>query len=110
LLQGLKLNLTFAEGAYNRPMPEALPDVGSMNDQELRELIDQLTADEREISYRRRILHGRIDLLRAELVGRLRGKHREGESAITGSDVDILTDILLGRIEDPRAGDGEGSD
>ena len=36
-----------------------------MSNQELRDLIDELTAEEQEVSYRRRILHGRIDLLRA---------------------------------------------
>ena len=46
---------------------------------------------------RRRILHGKIDILRAELVNRLRKKHQEGESVITGADVQQLTDILAGK-------------
>ena len=49
-----------------------------MNDQELKELIDKLTAEEQEVSYRRRILHGQIDILRAELVNRLRENRPEG--------------------------------
>ena len=42
---------------------ETFPDIGSMSDQELKELIDNLTAEEQEVSYRRRILHGQIDIL-----------------------------------------------
>ena len=64
---------------------------------ELKDLIHDLTEEEQEISYRRRILHGKIDILRAELVNRLRVKHEEGESVISGSDVRQLTDILSGK-------------
>ena len=49
------------------------------------------------MSYRRRILHGKIDILRAELVNRLRKKHEGGEDVISGADVQRLTDILAGR-------------
>ena len=35
-------------------------------------LNQQLTEEEQEVSYKRRILHGKIDILRAELVNRLR--------------------------------------
>jgi hypothetical protein len=76
------------------------PDIGSMSDQELKDLIAQLAEEEREVSYRRRILHGRIDILRAELVSRLRTKREEGDELITGDDVQKLTDILLGKIPD----------
>jgi hypothetical protein len=76
---------------------ETFPDLGSLTDQELKELIKQLTAEETEISYRRRILHGKIDILRAELVNRLRKKH-EGGDVISSADVEQLTDILAGRV------------
>ncbi len=76
---------------------ETFPDIGSMSDEELKELIDKLTAEEQEVSYRRRILHGQIDILRAELVNRLRKKHEGGEEVISGADVQRLTDILAGR-------------
>ncbi len=82
-------------------MEETFPDVGSMSDQELRELIDRLTDEEREISYRRRLLHGKIDILRAELVKRLRVKREAGDALISGSDVEALTEILLGKVEAP---------
>jgi hypothetical protein len=80
---------------------ETFPDVGSMSDEELKALIDELKGDEREISYRRRLLHGKIDLLRAELVNRLRTKHEAGDELISGNDVEALTDILLGKVETP---------
>ncbi|HEV2724213.1 MAG TPA: hypothetical protein VGV10_06235 [Thermoleophilaceae bacterium] len=76
---------------------DTVPDLGALSDGELKELIAQLTEEEQEVSYQRRILHGRIDILRAELVNRLRKKHGEGESAITGADVEQLTDILSGK-------------
>ena len=53
---------------------ETFPDIGSMSDEELKELIDELTDEEHEVSYRRRVLHGKIDILRAELVNRLKAK------------------------------------
>ena len=77
---------------------DTFPDLGSLTDQELKELIKQLTEEEMEISYKRRILHGKIDILRAELVNRLRKKDESGELVITGADVQQLTDILAGRV------------
>ena len=92
-------------------MDDTFPDLGSLSDVELREVIRQLTEEETEISYKRRILHGKIDILRAELVNRLRQKHEVGEMTITGEDVQRLTDILAGRSEDgetgPATGDGQ---
>jgi hypothetical protein len=76
---------------------DTFPDLGSLSDQELKDLIQQLTEEEVDISYKRRILHGKIDILRAELVNRLRKKHEGGEEVITGDDVQKLTDILAGR-------------
>jgi hypothetical protein len=78
---------------------DTFPDLGALSDQELKDLIDELTAEEREVSYRRRLLHGKIDILRAELVNRLRTKHEEGEPIITGADVHQLTEILGGRAD-----------
>jgi hypothetical protein len=76
---------------------DTFPDLGSLSDQELKDLIQQLTEEEIEISYKRRILHGKIDILRAELVNRLRKKHESGDDVITGADVQRLTDILAGK-------------
>ena len=71
---------------------DTFPDLGSLSDQELKDLIQQLTEEEVDISYKRRILHGKIDILRAELVNRLRKKHEGGEDVISGADVQRLTD------------------
>jgi hypothetical protein len=76
---------------------DTFPDLGSLSDAELKDLIRQLTEEETDISYRRRILHGKIDILRAELVNRLQHKHDNGEQLITGADVQQLTEILAGR-------------
>jgi hypothetical protein len=86
---------------------ETFPDLGSLTDVELKDLIQELTAEETEISYKRRILHGKIDILRAELVNRLRKKHDGGEVMITGDDVQRLTDILAHRQTDPPLQDGQ---
>ena len=85
---------------------DTFPDLGALTDEELKEMISQLTGEEQEVSYQRLILHGKIDILRAELVNRLRKKHEEGESAISGADVQQLTDILSGKAT-PEAGAGD---
>ena len=86
---------------------ETFPDLGSLQDAELKDLIQELTAEETEISYKRRILHGKIDILRAELVNRLRKKHDGGEVMITGDDVQRLTDILAQRQPEASGQDGQ---
>jgi hypothetical protein len=74
---------------------EPLPDFASLSDEELKRLIDELEAEEREISYQRRILHGKIDILRAELVARL--QRSGGRSVLDQVDVARLTEILTGK-------------
>jgi len=63
----------------------------------LRALVTQLEAEERDISRRRRLLQGKLDILRAELVMRLQRKHTEGESVISADDVEGLSRILAGK-------------
>ena len=87
-------------------MDDTFPDLGSLEDEELKLLIDELTGEETEISYRRRILHGKIDILRAELVNRLRKRHEGGEEIISGADVQKLTDILAGKASGDNGEDG----
>jgi hypothetical protein len=79
----------------------AFPDIGSMSNEELKELIDKLTAEEQEVSYRRRILHGQIDILRGELVNRLRENRPAGGTLTKGDDVQRLSEILAGGSEPP---------
>ena len=72
---------------------EPLPDLGSLSDEDLKALIERLEAEENEVSYRRRLLQGRIDILRAERTARLKGRGM-GDVDV---DVDVLTDILSSR-------------
>jgi hypothetical protein len=74
---------------------EPFPDLASLSDNELKQLIDDLTQEEQEVSFRRRVLHGRIDLLRTELVARL--QQSGGKSALEHVDVKTLTQILTGK-------------
>lgn len=76
---------------------DAHPDLSTLSDAELKEMIRTLTEEEREVSMQRRLLHGRIELLKSELVGRLRGRD-EGELSVV--DVDALSKILAGRLPD----------
>ncbi len=76
---------------------DTFPDLGALSDQELKSLIEDLTQQEQEVSYERRILHGKIDILRAELVNRMKTRREQGEAVISGADVDKLTDILAGK-------------
>jgi len=76
-------------------------DLVSRSDDELRKLIAELEVEEREISRKRRILQGKIDILRAELVMRLQRKHNRGEAVIDAEDVAGLSRILAGERPTP---------
>lgn len=79
---------------------EPLPELGSLEDSALKALIEELEQQEREVSYQRRLLHGKIDILRAELVARL--QKSGGRSVLDQVDVDRLTEILTGKAA-PKA-------
>jgi hypothetical protein len=78
---------------------EPLPDLATLSDHDLKGLIDEYTKEEQEVSYRRRILHGKIDILRAELVARL--QKTAGQSVLDQVDVASLTEILAGKAAPP---------
>jgi hypothetical protein len=78
---------------------EPLPDLGTLSDEDLKRLIDEYTREEQEVSYRRRILHGKIDILRAELVARL--QKTQGKSVLDQVDVESLSEILAGKAAPP---------
>ena len=78
-----------------------LPDLATLSDSNLKALIDELTREEQEVSYRRRILHGKIDILRAELVARL--QKTQGRSVLEDVDVDALSEILAGKAAPPAS-------
>ena len=79
---------------------DAFPDLGSLSDEELKQLIERYQAEEREVSFRRRMLHGYIDMLRTELVARLR--ESGGKSVLEDVDVDRLTEILAAKAPPPN--------
>jgi anti-sigma-K factor RsiG len=78
-----------------RPPVEPLPDLTTLTDDDLRVMIRDLEKEEDEISFRRRVLHGRIDILRAELVARLREQVSAGEAQL--ADVGRLSEILTAK-------------
>ena len=73
------LERSIFEGTGDAPAEhdETLPDPSKLSDDELRSLIIELEREEDDISLRRRMLHGRIDILRAERERRRRGLHVE---------------------------------
>ncbi len=73
---------------------DVLIDLENKSNEELRSVLDELYEEEQRISYRRRVLHGKIDILRAELVRRLTGQREAGEDVISGGDVERLIEIL----------------
>ncbi len=81
-----------------RDVMEALPDLASLPDAELKALIKKLEKEEDKISYNRRMLHGKLDILRAELVARLQKK---GEGELGQVDLDRLSEILAGKASPP---------
>ena len=79
---------------------EPLADLNTLSDDELRGLIADLKKEEDELSYKRRLLHGKIDILRAELVARLQKSVEGGEGTIS-TDIDKLTEILAAKAPPP---------
>ena len=49
---------------------ENVEDVTALSEEDLRDRLEDLSEEERVVRYRRRILQGRIDLIRTELVER----------------------------------------
>jgi hypothetical protein len=72
-------------------------DAAQLDDDDLRERIHERTQSEREVSFKRRILHGHIDLLRAEIIARLRERDGEASEHLAASDVEQLSEILAHR-------------
>ncbi len=85
---------------------DAQPDLTQLSDEELKSLIRQPTEEEREVSMQRRVLHGRIEMLKSELVGRLKGRD---EGALSVVDVDALSKILAGRLPDLEKLEGDAA-
>ena len=58
---------------------DTLPDISLLSDDEISALLRQLGEREDTISRRRRVLHGRIDILRSERTARLKAHVAEGD-------------------------------
>jgi hypothetical protein len=66
---------------------ESTSDLTAVSETELKGLLGRLAEEEREISYRRRVIQGRIDLIRSELV-------RRGALSLSPEE---LARVLMGR-------------
>ena len=76
---------------------DVLPDFTTISDDDLKALIERYVHEEEEVSYRRRLLHGKIDILRAELVDRVKRRHAGEQSSLSEVDIERLTEILAHR-------------
>ncbi len=82
---------------YDTSSFDLLIDIQSKGDDEIKLLAEQLAEEEREVSKARRIIHAKLDILRAEMVRRLRDKHSSGKSLFVEGDVEKLSGILSSR-------------
>ena len=71
---------------------EEAEDITVLSEDELRKRLQALIEEERTVSYRHRVLQGRIDLIRAALAGR-------GLAALAPED---LARVLLGNSREER--------
>ena len=70
-------------------------DLTALSDDELRERLRSVRREEAQVSYERRLLHGKIDVLRAEVRARLeQGGEAAGGEALEGL-LGRLTDVLV---------------
>jgi hypothetical protein len=86
---------------------EAFPDPTTLSDEELKQLIHDLEQEENEVSYRRRILQGKIDMLRAVRSARLQKAVAEGRDPIGEVDLARLSEILAGKSSPPPESGGD---
>ncbi|HZK49451.1 MAG TPA: hypothetical protein VFD74_07615 [Thermoleophilia bacterium] len=84
-------------GEHDTSSFELLLHIQSLSDDELKRSAEDLAEEERAVSKTRRIIHAKLDILRAEIVRRLRDKHSTGESLFEEGDVEKLSAILSSR-------------
>ena len=92
-------------GALDDTTFARLINIQSYGDAELKALAQELADEERQVSRRRRILHGEMDIVRAEMVRRLRDKHGTGRRIFQDNDIGALTAILTGKTSTDAACD-----
>jgi len=71
-----------------------LTELSEKSDEEIRGILDKLDKEEQKLSYQRRMLHAKIDILKAEVVARLKEKRKKGKGLVTGRDLERLAEIL----------------
>jgi hypothetical protein len=93
-LQPKDLERPLFEGTGELPPPHdlgAMPDVATLSDDELRAMIHELEVEEDDVSYHRRTVQGRIDMLRAARAGQL--------------DIESLSRVLSSHPPGPPTGE-----
>jgi RsiG-like len=83
-----------------------MPDLEAVSDEELHTIIHELEVVEDETSLHRRMLHGKIDILRAERG--LRAQRRADDDEPGHIEVDRLRDILAENLIWKRQEQQEG--
>ncbi len=84
------------EARFESESGDAL-DLTSLSESEIRDLLSDFSREEAEVSYRRRVLQGRIDLLRSELV-------RRGDVSVASGE---LAQAIMGIRDHPGYGLGQ---
>lgn len=82
------------DNSTEHEIAEVLATLDQRDDTDLRRILDELYAEESKLSYRRRVLHARIDIVREELVRRMKSGVEKGESLFGRSDIERLSEIL----------------
>jgi hypothetical protein len=75
---------------------ERLIKIQAYGDEELKVLAKSLAEQEQELSKHRRVLQGELDIVRAEMVRRLRDRGGSGKGLVKDGDVAALAEILTG--------------
>ncbi len=71
-----------------------LTELSEKSDDDLKSILNELDQEEQRLSFERRTLHAKIDILKAELTARLKEKRKQGKSMVTGEDIERLAEIL----------------
>ena len=78
--------------------PVFIAEAGSLDLSELRARRDDAEAEEADISYLRRLLQGRLDILRAELVRRSQGGDRDVAGLRAALPTILSNDVFVGEL------------
>lgn len=87
----------------NKPVWGDVDDITALTQEELRSLLSRFDEEEKVVSYRRRVLQGRIDVIRAEIV-------RRGEASLSPEDLArvLMGDVGVGEADPKDEPEGTG--